>query len=77
MEPLILTQRVMPGYKRFYYRCTCGQVQCHECIPYGLGHGIQWNPCLCQLTHQGTHLLTRITKTEALCTPRVLKDEEA
>lgn len=74
-KPLSLPTKVMPGYKRFYYRCTCKQIQCHEVIPFGLGQGIRWNSCLCQLTGQGTHLLTRISRREA--TTKSLSDEEA
>src|SRR5687767_15867028 len=64
--PLVITQPVMEGYARFYYRCACGRVQCREVIPYSLGHGIHWNSCLCQLTSNASHMLTRITKKEAL-----------
>src|SRR5687767_15350682 len=35
--PLVITQPVMEGYARFYYRCACGRVQCREVIPYSLG----------------------------------------
>lgn len=69
--PLGALPKILPGFKRFYYRCTiCKQVQVHECIPFGLGHGIHWNSCHCQLVHVGTHYLKRITKKEAHLTKR-------
>jgi hypothetical protein len=36
--------------KRTVYQCTtCKKVQAHDYIPFSLGHGIWYNPCLCNL----------------------------
>lgn len=36
------------GFMRAVYLCTtCGQIQAHDFIPYGIGRGAQRNPCLC------------------------------
>lgn len=62
MKPL---KKVYDGYERKYYRCKeCKQVQAHDFIPYGLGRGVQWNPCYCQLTGHRSHLLEVVTAKE-------------
>jgi len=60
-----LLPKVSKGMERKYYRCSdCKQVQAHDFIPYGLGRGVQYNSCLCQLTGHRTHLLKEITAEE-------------
>lgn len=58
--------RVPKGEKRTFYVCTakigrkvCGRAQYNEYIPYGLGHGRQFNICLC-----GSSYLKKITRKE-------------
>ena len=41
------------GEIRVVYRCSaCKQLYGHRFIPYGLGHGLMVNQCMCMLTHQ-------------------------
>jgi hypothetical protein len=38
------------GMMRTVYKCkSCGQIQSHEFVPYGLGRSAERNPCLCSL----------------------------
>jgi len=39
------------GERRTYERCrSCKQIMVREFIPYGLGRGRTFNPCMCYLT---------------------------
>ena len=39
------------GERRTYEKCrSCGQIIVREFIPYGLGRGRTFNPCMCYLT---------------------------
>jgi hypothetical protein len=38
------------GEMRRAYKCGCGKIFANQFIPYGIGRGRSFNPCVCQLT---------------------------
>lgn len=56
--------RIGPGFKKGSKATTCNQVQFSDFIPFGLGQGIRYNSCQCQLTGHNTHLLRTITRKQ-------------
>lgn len=64
-EASILINQLRPvkGEKRVVYRCDCegcGKLHAVRFIPFGLGRGVSINKCMCQLTANRTHMLTKI-----------------
>ena len=47
----LVPSTVTDGEVRVVNKCrTCGKLWAHQYIPYGIGRGIMWKPCLCHCT---------------------------
>ncbi len=50
-EKLMRAIEPLTGMMRATYRCDpCGRIFGRQFIPYGIGHGLSFNLCHCQLT---------------------------
>lgn len=57
--------KLSDGHNRTVYICNqCGAVQSHDYIPFGMGHGIEWNPCHCHCVSSNWVFHSAITLAE-------------
>ena len=55
---LLASIKPIKGEKRVAYKCDdCGQLFGRRFIPFGMGHGLSVNECLCQITAHRTSTL--------------------